>query len=292
MAEPLYEVNSGLATLGPEMVGLRTALERRFLGWAAEIDAPPMLFPALLRADRLAKLDYFKNFPHLAVVASQILPDRLEGYAKGGTAADGIPGADLADGHYVLPSAACYSIYLHLEGTVLAGPRYVTTVATCFRNENAYTELQRLWSFSMREIVCLGTADDVERHLRAFKERILGFASGLGLTLDIEVASDPFYQPGGSRALMQKLFPQKEELLYGRSLAIASLNFHRNFFGERCNIRSADGEPAFTGCVAFGIERWLHALLDRFAGDVGAATEAVAASLPTPAEREATAVGT
>ena len=77
---------------------------------------------------------------------------------------------------------------------------------------------------------------------------------------------------------MQKLFPQKEEMVYGRSLAIASLNFHRNFFGERCGIRTADGEPAFTGCVAFGIERWLHALLERFAGDAGAATRAVIAA--------------
>jgi len=283
MAGRLYDVTSGLATLGPEMVGLRTALEGRFLGWAAEIDAPSMLFPALIRADRLEKLDYFKNFPHLAVVASQIRPDRLEEYAKGATVAEGIPGADLSDGRYVLPSAACYNIYLHLEGTVLQGPRYITTVATCFRNENAYTELQRLWSFSMREIVCLGTSEEVQQHLGTFKERILGFASGLGLSLDIEVASDPFYQPGSSRALMQKLFPQKEELLYGRSLAIASLNFHRNFFGERCNIKTADGEPAFTGCVAFGIERWLHALLDRFQGDAAQATQAVAAAQPETA---------
>lgn len=278
MGEPLFHVNAGLATLGPEVVALRTALEDRFLGWAAEVNAPRMLFPALIRAAELEKLDYFKNFPHLAVVASHIIPERLEAhYAKGGTVADGIPSADLSDGQYVLPSAACYNIYLHLKGTVLNGPRYVTTVATCFRNENSYTELQRLWSFSMREIVCLGTAEEVEQHLRSFKERILSFASGLGMTLDIEVASDPFYQPGSSRAIMQKLFPQKEEMLYGRSLAIASLNFHRNFFGERCQIKTADGQPAFTGCVAFGIERWLHALLDRFAGDVDAAVAAVEA---------------
>jgi seryl-tRNA synthetase len=276
MAEPLYEVTSGLATLGPELVGLRNALEGRFLGWATEIGALPMLFPALIRADRLEKLDYFKNFPHLAVVASRILPHRLHAhYAQGGTVADGIPGADLADGHYVLPSAACYNVYLHLDGTVLSGPRYVTTVATCFRNEDTFTELQRLWSFSMREIVCLGRAAEVERHLGDFKARILGFAAALGMALDIEVASDPFYQPGGSRALMQKLFPQKEELLYGRSLAIASLNFHRNFFGERCNIKTADGQAAFTGCVAFGLERWLHALLDRFDQNAAAAKAAI-----------------
>lgn len=285
MSEPLFRVDSGLATLGPQLVGLRTALERRFLGWAEEIGAPAMLFPALIRAGALEKLDYFKNFPHLAVVASCIQPERLDAhYACGGTVAQGIPAGDLADGQYVLPSAACYNVYLHLAGTVLDGPRYVTTVATCFRNESSYDELQRLWSFSMREIVCLGTSDEVQRHLGGFKERVLAFAAGLGLALDIEVASDPFYQPGSSRALMQKLFPQKEEMVYGRSLAIASLNFHRNFFGERCDIRTADGEPAFTGCVAFGIERWLHALLDRYAGDAGTATTAVDALVPAAVE--------
>jgi len=280
MSEPLFHVDSGLATLGPQLVGLRAALEHRFLGWAAEVGAPSMLFPSLIRAGELERLDYFKNFPHLAVVASRIRPDRLDAhYAKGGTVAEGIPGRDLIAGQYVLPSAACYNVYLHLKGTVLEGPRYVTTVATCFRNERSYNELQRLWGFSMREIVCLGSAEEVQRYLGTFKERILGFASGLGLGLDIEMASDPFYQPGSSRGLMQKLFPLKEEMVYSHSLAIASLNSHRNFFGERCNIRTADGQPAFTGCVAFGIERWLHALLDRFAGDSDDATAAVEASM-------------
>jgi seryl-tRNA synthetase len=280
VSEPLFRVDAGLATLGPQLVGLRAALERRFLAWAAEAGAPSMLFPPLLRARDLERLDYFKSFPHLAVVASRIRPERLDAhYARGGSVAQGIPAGDLMDGQYVLPSAACYNVYLHLAGTALDGPRYVTTVATCFRNENRYDELQRLWSFSMREIVCLGTAEEVQRHLGAFKERILGFAAGLGVELDVEVASDPFYQPGSSRALMQKLFPQKEEMVYGRSLAIASLNFHRNFFGERCAIRTADGQPAFTGCVAFGIERWLHALLDRFAGDAAGAAAAIEASL-------------
>src|SRR5436305_3870707 len=150
MSGPKYEVtSSGLATLGPDLVGLRAALEGRFLAWAAEIGASPMLFPALIRADRLARLDYFRNFPHLAVVASRIRPDRLEAYAQGGASAavglDGIPGGDLVDGRYVLPSAACYGIYLHLEDTVLAAPRYITTFATSCRNEETYAELPRLW---------------------------------------------------------------------------------------------------------------------------------------------------
>ena len=54
----------------------------------------------------------------------------------------------------------------------------------------------------------------------------------------------------------------KEELLCG-DLAIASLNFHRNFFGERCGIQLASGGPAFTGCVGMGLERWIHVLQQR-----------------------------
>jgi seryl-tRNA synthetase len=283
MAEPtkaaaLYTVRRGLATFGPAMVALKAALDRRFVAWADEIGAVSMLYPTLMPVSELEPLDYFRNFPHLAVAASGVRAERLETGFGQDAAMEVIPGADLADARYVLPSAACYNVYVHLKDEVLDGPRYITTVANCYRNENEYTELQRLWSFTMREIVCLGPVEAVQDHLRAFKARILALSERLDLDLAVAAATDPFYQPGSSVAVMQKLFPQKEEFQYKGELAIASVNFHRNFFGERCRIRTRNGEPVFTGCVAFGIERWLHALLDRFAGDAGAALAAVEAS--------------
>jgi hypothetical protein len=45
---------------------------------------------------------------------------------------------------------------------------------------------------------------------------------------------------------------------------------------SRPEVRIREGQPAFTGWVAFGIERWLYALLDRFQKDVEAAVTAVA----------------
>src|SRR5438128_11685379 len=96
------------------------------------------------------------------------------------------------------------------------------------------------------------------------RERIQAFSGALGLAVEIEVATDPFYRRDDPRVAMQRLFPVKEEFVYGGNVAFASLNYHRNFFGERCAISTADGSPAFTSCVAFGIERWLYAMLDRF----------------------------
>jgi hypothetical protein len=91
----------------------------------------------------------------------------------------------------------------------------------------------------------------------------------------VETATDPFFDPNGARTVMQKLFPVKEEFLFGGDLAIASVNFHRNFFGEKCRIGRPDGSAAYTGCVAFGIERWLAALGEHFGG----AADAVEAGL-------------
>jgi seryl-tRNA synthetase len=276
LSAPIFSTRAGLVTLGPELVGLRTLLEAEFLRWAGECGARPMLFPPLMRVEDLDRFDYFRNFPQLPLMVAGIRSECLHDVSARGVPLQAIPAGDLATAVYTLPSAACYNIYLHFEKTVLDGPLYVTTVAHCFRNEQRYDDLRRLWGFTMREIVCLGTHDEVQAHLVRFKKRVLGFGERLGLELSVETGSDPFYQPQSPRARMQQVFPQKEEFLYDGSVAIASVNFHRNFFGERCAISTPDGEAAFTGCVAFGIERWLHALLDRFGQDPAAAAAAVA----------------
>ncbi|MEM7351835.1 MAG: aminoacyl--tRNA ligase-related protein [Acidobacteriota bacterium] len=272
----LYQVDSGLATFGPEMVRLRDLLEARFLAWAADVTAEVKLYPPLLRVEDLAVLDYFRNFPHLALVASRIRGENLEsGYASNQDKLVEVPNEHLTAGGHVLPSAACFNVFLGLRGAVLEAPHKITTVATCFRNETHYNELQRLWSFTMREIVCVGSADAVKEHLTSFKARIAAFAETIGLPIEFANATDPFFSKNDPRLLMQKLFPQKEEMVYGDGIAIGSLNFHRNFFGERCDIRLKDGDHAFTGCVAFGLERWLHALLDRHNDDIEAAIQAL-----------------
>lgn len=276
-----FTVNNGLVTLGPEALELKRLLEKCFLGMAAQTAAVEMAFPPLLRAEDLERLDYFTNFPHLMFMASPIRGEHLEGYSKGtlqlvqGESGRELDHQHLAAGRYVLPPAACYSIYLHLRQTELADAEYVTVVSNCFRNEKQYEGLRRLMGFTMREIVCVGPLEAVRTHLATYKRRIQDFISGLGMPIQVQAATDPFYEAQGSRATLQQLFPVKEEFVYGGSLAIASVNFHRNFFGEKCGIRIKGGESAFSGCVAFGLERWLHALLDHFGGDIAAIRRAL-----------------
>ncbi len=263
----MYHVDNGLATLDPGSVAILRTLERGIVSWAQGCNAPEYAYPVLMKVNDLSRIDYFQNFPHLAVVATGIKEDVLAPeYATSG-ALETVPTAHMKDAGYVIPSAACYNIYFSLQNTVQPEPVYVTTVARCCRNEAEYVGLERLWAFQMREIVCVGDKDATQAHLKAFRARLEAFAAKLGLPLAIQTATDPFFDRNSSRAKMQTLFPVKEEFVYGGKVAIASVNYHRNFFGERCGIRDGAGEFTHSSCVAFGLERWLHALTDHFGSD-------------------------
>jgi hypothetical protein len=263
------DADEGLARIGEAELVLRERLDRTFERWAVGTGAERAVYPPLLRVADLHRIDYFDNFPHLAVLASGIDAPALE--AGGDVAAGGVVPTDaLHDCAYALPSAACFSVYFRLAGQTLAEPALVTTVANCFRRESGYEGFRRLLGFSMREVVCVGDRDAVLDHLRTWRERVTAALDAVDLPARIVPSEDPFFDPDAGRALMARLFPVKEEVVYGEDLAIASLNFHRNFFGERCDIRTADGEHAFSGCMAFGLERWMAALSAHLGDDVDA----------------------
>ncbi|MCB8907263.1 MULTISPECIES: hypothetical protein [unclassified Streptomyces] len=263
----------GLPSLGPEGTRLLRLLDDTFENWGVTAGARPMTMPPLLPAADLAKLDYYDNFPHQAVLAA---PLDLEGRLT--TPFDGEhgqwPAAALEPAGLGLPSASCYAVYLDHQGTRVADDTLVTICSWCFRKETHYEGMRRQLGFRMREIVAIGAREHAETHLADFTTRIRSFAAALDLPLRREAACDPFFDKGGSKALLQRLTPVKYEFLY-EDLAIASVNTHRNFFGDRCDITlESTGGPAFTSCVAFGLERWLSALTRRHGG-WQAATEAV-----------------
>ncbi|WP_256641780.1 hypothetical protein [Streptomyces murinus] len=266
--------NRGLPSLGAEGTALLRLLDDTFEQWGVTAGARPMTMPPLLPAADLRRLDYYENFPHQAVVATAIDVDRRGEYC---TDTGCFPCSSLQPAELGLPSASCYAVYLDHEGREVADDTLVTVVGWCFRKEERYEGLRRQLGFHMREIVALGSREHADAHLREFTERIAAFARALDLPLRREAASDPFFDKGGSKALLQRLSPVKHEFLF-EDLAIASVNTHRNFFGDRCSITLAGtGEPASTSCVAFGLERWLSALTRRY-GSWAAATDAVHAA--------------
>lgn len=266
--------DNGLSVLDGGQLRLLRALDSVFQRFAERWQAPEFRFPFLIRTEDLDKFDYFDNFPHLGLAATRLDPGRLgKLLTEADRPLDRVPPEIMEPTAFALPSAACYAIYVNLAGTTLPATGTMrTTVATCFRNEDHYDGLQRLLGFSMREIVFIGPEDGAKQHLQRAKDTVLTLCAGLGLDVQVEVATDPFFDKNSGKAKMQRLFPVKEEFVVN-GLAIGSVNYHRNFFGERCSIQAGE-ETAHTSCLAFGLERWVHILTQRF-GDTAAALSAV-----------------
>jgi hypothetical protein len=267
----------GQATLSGPLLELAERLDRRFVALSRRWEAAELCFPPCIAAADLERTDYFRSFPHLATFAVCLdgAEENLARFAGGEpVTADGqVALTDVAPVETVLTPAACYHLYAHHRGRHFDAPGYFTTRATCFRRESHYRPLERQWSFTMREIVCLGTATEARTFLDGATHDVDALATELGLPLGWAPATDPFFRPSRNpRHLMQQVDPTKHELLFDGRLAVASTNLHHDHFGRAFDISRAPGtgapvQPVHSACVAFGIERWLAAVVHHHGGD-------------------------
>ena len=264
----LWDVAPGIVGLRGNVLALLHRIEHE-ISLLAQLDAPEeWSAPPALAMRTLERAEYFASFPFWLTAASH-LPDDEPTLEQIATASDAVSAARdaLRASPVAMPPALCYHVYERLAGRRLTTTRLITLSGTCWRHEGArLAPLERQWAFTMRELVCLGTADDVED----FRQRGMRAAGLLATRLDLDagflVATDPFFAPTArGKAVLQRVKALKHELALpiggDRSTAAASFNNHERFFGERFSITLESGEPASSACVAFGLERWLLAFL-------------------------------
>jgi seryl-tRNA synthetase len=236
----------GQSSLSGALLAARRSLDRLFARWGQNLGAAEHALPPCLAREAMAKCGYLESFPHLATLATPL---------AGGASA-------------LLSPAACYHFYVQLRDSHFDAPALRTACATCFRREERYEPLRRQWAFSMREIVCIGTADEVREFLAAMRARVSEWCTAIDLPIDWRHATDPFFSTERNpRYLAQRLTPLKHEAVFDGTLALGSANFHQDFFGETFGIGRA-GAPAYSACIAFGLERWLYAFAARFGSTI------------------------
>jgi len=259
---------NGQSVLSGSLLELASTLDALFRGWASRWGAVEYAFPTFLAVRDLARVDYFHSFPHLVTFPVTLAQDErnLRCFSEGSQitedgAVELVATAPIRD---VLTPAACYHCYAQYSDRDLLAPLYLTTRATCFRRERHYLPLERQSSFAMREIVCIGGEEQVMRFLSLCRAMIEAFLDHIDLPIEWSPATDPFYNPTRNpKYLGQKVAPLKTEMVFHGRVALGSLNFHRDYFGHSYSI-TLNGSLAYSGCVAFGIERWLLAIVERF----------------------------
>jgi seryl-tRNA synthetase len=232
---------------------------------------------SLVPASVLARCGWFGSFPQTASFVSHLAEDydaierfRCSNVGEPHLVAP-VPGALATIDASLLP-ALCYAVYAAREGSVVPSAGVsVTCAGRCYRYESRNMNgLERLWEFSMREVVFLGGEEAVEcRRARAI-ELVMDQLERWDLDGAIETANDPFFPAAhAAGAHWQRSGERKLELRLPvggaagdgsvRTAACASLNLHDRFFGSAFAIGSAGGEAAASGCVGWGMERWMLA---------------------------------
>lgn len=264
----LWEVAPGVCGLRGPVVDLLRELEILLADLARAETSDEWCAPVGVSFETLERAGYFASFPQWLTAASHLSGDEAALQTIAASTSPGMAArSSLAPAGVALPPAVCYNTYAAHSDSVIAPPVIMTAQGTCWRHEGErLSALERGWAFTMREIVCLGTQWDVKEFLDRSVRRVNALERALGLDCELVVATDPFFAPTArGRAALQRIKGLKHELVFrfpdAQPLAIASFNDHELFFGDAFAISLTDGAPAWSGCVAFGLERWLMAFL-------------------------------
>ena len=216
---------------------------------ADQFSATARQYPTLIAHETLFQAEYPKAFPHLLLSAAPLRDP-----------AANLPLADnLGAPHWCLSPAVCYHVYAELSQQQLMTGQCFTARGRCYRHEAELVPGTRQVEFEMREIVWVGAADWVEQQLNEGREKFTALARELNLVGEWIVAEDPFFLPAAQgKAYLQRLQETKLEYQSERDpIALASVNRHGSFFGNRFTIIDSRGEPVHTACLAIGLDRCL-----------------------------------
>jgi len=220
---------------------LLTSIDSAIQRWSKTLGCVQESVSSLFPIADLRQAGYFEAFPQLILLAQ--------------------PAAG-TDTEFALAPAVCYHLFARLANSQLSRPIHWTARGFCYRNESTRIPGRRQTEFQMREVVIIGQPNYVLELLNAAEIFISELGREVGLDGHWATADDPFFcGTARGRALMQKLLQPKHEFCLPDGLAIASTNRHQAFFTERFAIQSDEpGTKLHSGCIAFGLDRWAHAI--------------------------------
>jgi seryl-tRNA synthetase len=267
------QIGPGQVALAGPMITLVDRLDDLLAGLAVtEFGASAVRYPTLLPTSALSRCGYLSSFPHHVMFATRLHAD-LDVYREflagvdAGETVDDLALRLCRTVDLCLPPTMCYHTFNQFAGRQLGAPATVTARGGSFRFESRYAAgLERLWDFTIREVVFLGDREHVVACRKRFADRATALFDELELTGYAEVANDPFF--GDARAseavsaqLMLALkYEARLRVDEERDIAVGSFNVHDRLFTDAFDIALTGGEAAASACVGFGLERLAYAV--------------------------------
>jgi seryl-tRNA synthetase len=247
--------------------GIIDGFESYITRMGAHLNPEVMRFPPIFSRATYERTGHINNFPDLmGSIHSFLGADKEHVDLVGKFERHEDWGQALGTSDLMMVPAACYPLYPTATGTLPQGGRRVDLKTFVFRREPS-DDPARMQIFRQREYVRLGTADEAYEHRNYWLQRGKEMLLSVGLDVTAVLANDPFFGRGGRvMKATQKEQDLKFELVVPicsaeKPTAVSSCNYHLDHFGIGFDIKSADGQPAHTACIGFGLERITLALL-------------------------------
>jgi len=246
--------------------GVIEHFEAMLTRFSAPLTPEVMRFPPIFARQHYLKTGHLNNFPDLMGSIHTFYGRDREHMALTSAAEKGEDWPkQLGAAETMLVPAACYPLYPTAKGTLTEKGRLVDLICYVFRHEPS-ADPARMQCFRQREFVRLGTPEQALEHRDDWLGKGEAILKSVGLNVRRELANDPFFGRGGRMmAATQVEQNLKYELVIPiasqeKPTAITSCNLHLDHFGLDFGIHTADGKPAHSACIGFGLERIALAL--------------------------------
>tara|TARA_B100001094_G_scaffold8500_2_gene7659 strand:- start:25329 stop:26750 length:1422 start_codon:yes stop_codon:yes gene_type:complete len=232
------KVGKGLFVLKGKIVQYLEELEKVTYRIGSLFGAEKIWTPSHLSMVNSKKTGYLDSFSNQA----SLIHD-LDGHEKG-----------------MCSPTVCYHCYSMLSNKIHTDNKSYMMTGKCTRiEEEGGDTLERMFNFTISEIVFVGTKEYCEESLNKamiYTEQML---NQLGLEYYFEIASDPFFGDkselkekvqlnSGSKIEIRGKVPNED-----RSVALGSFNLHGKKFVDKFNIHGAE----YTACFGWGLERFV-----------------------------------
>jgi len=267
------EAGDGQVTVGDPVLSLMDHFDEVLTTKVIELfDAREYRYPTLIPTHVLEKCGYFTSFPQYLMFVTRLHSDAdvyrsfLADYDRTGHLDPSVlHHCDNVD--YCLPPTMCFHTFNQYRHRAVDGAngQVVTARGKSFRYESRYAvSLERLWDFTIREVVFFGSRDFVLAARQRLMTAVFDYLAELDLTGHCEVANDPFF--GGADTTHRILSQRMLELKYELRLMVDTERSVAVFFSRNFEI-THNGRPVQTGCAGFGLERLAYAFLCQYGVD-------------------------
>ena len=271
----IQRIAPGMVILKKEALGIYDFFDNCFKQIVKSYNFEYRKMPVMLPINTYLDTNYLKTSPQYSIFCSFInesissyenLPKKIE---------NGQVTEELKVPCYALSPSACFHLYEELRNKRIPRGKIYTFRQNVFRNEGRlnWKESTRYLDYTVREIVFFGTKEEVYDIREKLLSKTIDILKKYNLISTIIVGADPFVIPEMQRYKdIQKRNRVKYELRINtaddKTTACASFNLHGTHFTKAFNISVENVENTYSGCIGFGLERWVYCFLAQYGTDL------------------------